>query len=311
MLESVPVTDPPLEVVPLPVDVEPSAGAVSPPFVDDVLNVPDGLTVGDDDEWPGVVVSAFFVPVAEEAGVAFGALVGGGLVQPVAEAVGLAFALGELVRVALVVGVALTVAVTVTVGVTLGVTVELGLSVGLGGRVVVPVDVLAGGLLVVVVGDGLTLGEVFGDALAETVAVGDTHNGAGAEVGVPAGAAVPLSLPPTELFPDARPADGGLDEEVAPLKADSTILPSPLRSGGTAASTTPTANTVTPMARAGRSMTSLQLMGRRGACGAWPAERGRAGAGVRPDHACRKDPASSAKNPAIASRIAASLDWLA
>jgi hypothetical protein len=71
------------------------------------------------------------------------------------------------------------------------------------------------------------------------------------------------------------------------------------------------ANTVTPMARAGRSMTSLQFLGRRGACRRWPAEPGRAGAAVRPDHACRQDPASCAKNPAIASRIAAILDWLA
>jgi len=47
VLES--VTDPPLEVVPLPVGVEPSAGAVSPPVVDDVLKVPDGLTGGDDE----------------------------------------------------------------------------------------------------------------------------------------------------------------------------------------------------------------------------------------------------------------------
>ncbi len=58
-------------------------------------------------------------------------------------------------------------------------------------------------------------------------------------------------------------------------------------------------------------MTSLQFLGRRGACRRWAAERGRAGAAVRPDHACRKDPASCAKNPAIASRIAAILGWLA
>jgi len=87
-----------------------------------------------------------------------------------------------------------------------------------------------------------------------------------------------------------------------PLNADTTILPSPSRNGGTAASTTPTANTVTPMASAGRSISSLMLRGRLGACRAEPA---RAGAGDRSDSPSR------AKHPAMASRMATSLGWLA
>jgi hypothetical protein len=250
-----------------------------------------------------VVWVGFFV--GEEVGVAFAALVGVALGQPVAEADGLALAFGELVAVALVVGVALTVAVAVRVGLTLGVIV--GLSVGLAGGVVVLG--LAGGLLVVGVGDGLTFGVALGEVF---LGVGDgEHDVTGEEVESPAEVAVPLRLPPTDPPAGDCPEGCWLDEEVAPLKADTTILPSPSRNGGTAASTTPTANTVTPMARAGRSMTSLQLLGRRGACRHWAAEPGRAGAAVRPDHACRKDPASCAKNPAIASRIAAILGWLA
>lgn len=129
MLGSVPVTDPPLEVVPLPVGVEPTVGAVSPPVVDDELNVSDGLTFGDDDGL-GEVVWAFFVPVAEEVGVAFGALAGGELVHPFADPVGFGFALGDLVAVAVRVGVAFAVPVGLLVGVRLGVIVGLGLSVG-------------------------------------------------------------------------------------------------------------------------------------------------------------------------------------
>jgi hypothetical protein len=282
--EADPVTDPPCDVDPLSVGGGLSVGPVWPLVVDDVLDVSDGLAVGDGDWLGEVVVWAGFL-VGEEVGVAFAALVGVALGQPVAEAVGLAFALGDLVAVALVVGVTFTVAVAVTVGLTLGVIV--GLSVGLAGGVVVVG--LADGLLVVGVGDGLT----FGVALGEVLGVGDgEHDVTGEEVESPAEVAVPLRLPPTDPPAGDCPEGCWLDE-VAPLKADTTILPSPSRNGGTAASTTPTANTVTPMARAGRSMTSLQFLGRRGACRRWPAEP------------------SCAKNPAIASRIAAILDWLA
>lgn len=166
MPEPDPVTDPPTDVDPPPVGTPPvgapSVGAVTPPVVEDVL---DGLTVGDDDELGEPVVwDGFFVSLAEEEGVAFGALVGGGLVQSPVVPLGFGFALGELVEVALVVGLALTVAVTVSVGVPLGVIVWLGLSVGLAGGVVVAVDGLGDGLLVVGVGDGLFFGEVLGDA---------------------------------------------------------------------------------------------------------------------------------------------------
>jgi uncharacterized low-complexity protein len=52
------------------------------------------------------------------------------------------------------------------------------------------------------------------------------------------------------------------------------------RAGGTTDRTTPTANTVTPMAKAGRSIASRQSLGRCGArrCGARRSGAGRCGA---------------------------------
>ena len=138
----------------------------------------------------------------------------------------------------------------------------------------------------------------------------DAHDVVGGAV-VPPGDA-PLTRAPAldGEVPPGAPEAGVRDEEVTPLKADVAALITLWRNGGTAASTTPRANTATPMARAGRSMTSLQLLGRRGACPG-PAEPGRADVAGRPDHAWRQDPPSCARNPAIASRIAAILDWLA
>jgi hypothetical protein len=302
VLESVAVTEPPLEVVPLPVGVEPSVGPVSPLFVD-VVDVSDGLAVGDDDGLDEGVVCPDFLSLAEEAGVPLGDVAGVALPQPV----GLVFGLGDLAAVAVPVGLALTVGLGLEVGVVvpLGVIVGLGLSLGLAGGVVV--DGLGDGLLVVGVDDGLT----FGVALADVLGVGEgEHDVTGA--GMTPAAPVLVRFPPAD---SEGPADGvgvdPFDEEVASLKADVATEISPARNGGTAASTTPSANTVTPMARAGRSMTSLQFMGRRGACRRWAAEPARAGAADRPDHPCCQYLPSGAKNPAIASRNAAILDWLA
>ena len=299
MLESVAVTEPPLEVVPLPVGVEPSVGPVSPLFVD-VLDVSDGLAVGDDDGLDeGVVWVGFFVSLAEEAGVPLGD-VAGVLPQPV----GLVFGLGDLVALAVPVGVALTVGLGLEGGVVvpLGVIVGLGLSLGLAGGVVV--DGLGDGLLVVGVDDGDVLGDALGFAGCD-----DTHDVIGEGVEPGADVMLPGTTPGCEA-PGPDPSGDG-DGLLASLKADVATEISPARNGGTAASTTPSANTVTPMARAGRSMTSLQFMGRRGACRRWAAEPARAGAADRPDHACCQYLPSGAKNPAIASRNAAILDWLA
>jgi hypothetical protein len=139
--------------------------------------------------------------------------------------------------------------------------------------------------------------------------VNDTHGVTGVRVESPTAAPVPG--PPPECGPTGGDGEADGDGVVVPLKADTTILPSPLRSGGTEASTTPTANTVTPMARAGRSMSSFQFLGRREGYRRWAAEPARAGAGVRPDPACCQYLPSCAKNPAMASRIAAIRDWLA
>jgi len=312
-----PVTDPPpVVVVPLWVGGVLPAGAVSSLTPDDVLDVSDGLTVGDDDALGGLMVvwAGLFVLLAEPADVPVGGVAGGVLGQPVAVPVTFVFALAELVAVALPVGVALTVTDAVTVGVTLGVTVGLGLSVGLIGGVVVTVLGLAGGLVVVVVRDGLTFGEALGKALGAALGAGDGgHDAPGNGVVPPADVPVPLRLPPDDPPPgDGREVDVP-DEWAVPVTADSTSWKNAGRSGGTAASTTPTANTVTPMARAGRSMTSLQFLGRRGACRADPgrADPGRADAARRPAPAWRQYPPSCAKNPAIASRMAAILGWLA
>ncbi len=67
-----------VDVVPLRVADGLSAGAVSPLAVDDVLDVSDGLTLGDGD-WLGEVIWGFFVPVAEETGVPLGDVAGGEL----------------------------------------------------------------------------------------------------------------------------------------------------------------------------------------------------------------------------------------
>lgn len=315
MPEPDPVTDPPsVVVVPLWVDGVLSAGAaVSPPTPDDVLDVSDGLTAGDDDALGELVVWAgFFVLLAEAADVPLGDVAGVALGQPVAASVAFGFALAELVAVAWVVGVALTVVDAVTVGVTLGVIVGLGLSVGLAGEVVVVVDEVAGGLVVVVVGDGLTFGVTLGDVLGDVLGAGDdVHDATGDGVESPADVAVPSGLAPDDPPPGEDPEPDVLDEEGVPLTADSTSLKKLGRSCGTAASTTPRANTVTPMARAGRSMTSLQFLGRRGACRARAAEPGRADAAGRLAPAWRQYPPSCARNPAIASRMAAILGWLA
>ncbi|MGH3153036.1 MAG: hypothetical protein ACRDOB_20240 [Streptosporangiaceae bacterium] len=303
MPEPDPVSDPPCGVDPLSVGVEPAVGAVTPPVVDDVLDVPDGLAAGDDDGLGEVTVLLCFF-VAEEVGVAFGALVGGALPQPVEVLVGFALGLGELVAVGLCVGVAL--GVPVSVGVTLDVTVGLELAVGLAGGVVVAVEGLGDGLLVVGVGDGLT----FGVALGEALGVGDGEHdvmGAGTIPAPPVLVRFPAPVPKGPVDGDAE-ADG--DGVLVSSKAAEAAEITTWRSGGTEASTTPTANTVTPMARAGRSMSSFQFMGRRGACRR-AAEPARAGAGVRPDHACCQYLPSCAKNPAMASRIAVILDWLA
>jgi hypothetical protein len=162
-----PVTDPPTDVDAPPLGVLPVGApgvepVTLPPVVDDVLDVSVGLTVGDDVGLGEVVVCPCFF-VAEEVGVAFGALVGDALTHPPEVPLGFGFALGELL-VALPVGVALAVPVGLLVAVPLGVTVGLGPSVGVTWGVLVAVDGLTGGLLVVLVGDGLVFGEVLGDA---------------------------------------------------------------------------------------------------------------------------------------------------
>ena len=124
-----------------------------PPFVADVVDVSDGLTGGDDDGCAvGVVVWAGFL--ADEVVVPVGFVVGVGLTQAPVVPLGFGVALAECETLALVVGLVVTAAVCV--GVAVGVTGGVVLSVGVAGAVV---DGVAGGLLVVVAGDAVTLGE--------------------------------------------------------------------------------------------------------------------------------------------------------
>ncbi len=195
----------------------------------------------------------------------------------------------------------------------------LGLPVPVGGLV----GVASG------VGDGLDeLGEVAGldvagagaDELgfaAADVAEPEVAGPADAQDDVAAGAvlgaadvAATVPPPPAEEWPAAPPADElgvGLAVGLDPIRlanADCAVW----RSGGTAASRTPTTNTQMPTARAGRSIASRQSLGR---CGArrecLPAAPCAAGEPCSPRVPFPR-PARPARNAAIARRKAASRD---
>ena len=181
---------------------------------------------------------------------------------------GLTDALAETLAlgVALPLGLALALpllAVALPVGLPLALALPLGLVVSLDWD---GPDGLCGG------GVGLGLVDGFADAVDRVgLAVpdfaepdegcwdGDRH---GAAAGV-----VPPGTPPpsTPLVPETRlelPGAAGLDDELAD-PANTEGLNTTERSGGTAASTTATTNTATPMASAGRSITSRQFAGLR------------------------------------------------
>jgi hypothetical protein len=186
----------------------------------------------------------------------------------------------------------------------LGEALELSLVLGL-----LALEVLAG-LVVVLAGlPDRTAGLVFAaafDGLDE--AAGDDEH-----VEAAVADSAPDELTCDAPFPYGRPppapadVDAGLCEL---LKPDSTVWKIWLRSGGTAASTTPTANTARPTASAGRSIASRQSPDRCGACRAWdgpePCPLWSDGA-VRLVHSSCQRRSSPARKP----EIAAFRDWMA
>jgi len=166
------------------------------------------------------------------------------------------------------VGVAVAVAVALVDALPFGLALALAVSPGLA------VSLLSDGLAVL--GDAVTLGLVGApvdavDPVGLAVAGfgeldvcdgdGDTHGTADGEV-IPG-----VALPSTPLGPELWPVPPGAAELAVLLgePANTSVLTwtNACRSGGTAASTTATANTATPMPSAGRSMASRQFAGQR------------------------------------------------
>ena len=193
-----------------------------------------------------------------------------GLELPLADAVGEALSLALALAVAL----ALALPVALPFGLALALAVSVGLAVTLW-------DGLA------VLGDAVTLGLVGAPVDAvdraglDVLGFGepDACDGDGDVHGTADGLVIPSdALPSTPLVEEPWPVPpvpgelGVLLDE--PANTSVLTWTNACRSGGTAASTTARTNTTTPMASAGRSMTSRQSMGRR-----WP---GRACPGPAP-----------------------------
>jgi hypothetical protein len=156
---------------------------------------------------------------------------------------------------------------------------------------------------------GFAAADVAEPEVAGPAGVQDVAAAAGAVLGA-AEVAAKVPLPPAEEWPAATRSDElgvGLAVGLDPIRlanADCAVW----RSGGTAASRTPTANTLMPTARAGRSIASRQSLGR---CGArrecLPAVPCAAGEPRSPRIPFQR-PARLARNAAIARRKAASRD---
>jgi len=204
------------------------------------------------------------------------------------------------------------VAVDVLLGVTLGLTLGLvlGLTEGLGlGLVMLPLLWLplddVGGAVVVWVAplNGLVL------VCAAAGCVDDGAQGGSVTYdATPVALVDPVPSAPGEgcgLLPLPSAAPGPLEEDVVMSRAEPmalTIVAIPWRAGGTAARTTPTANTATPAAKAGRSIASRQSLGRRGSLGCCGSRRAppRPGAPTR-ERSGRSPPARTTRRSRSAS----------
>jgi hypothetical protein len=297
-------TVPEVPEVPVPDPADPVAG-VPTLSVDDVPGVPVELL---DAEWVG---DAEWLGDDDPVDVTFGlaeledVVEGVGLVQSEAVAVtacsaeGLGF-VEVLVGFGVGVGLLLTLALALVLGLlllTLGLLLVLTVLVGLA-------EWLAG---------SLTLLDRF--AVLVSAPASDEFDGAaddGEHDAITAGVLPPAdwlgvtARPPPCAWPP--PVPDGLGVVLCELSpADSKIW---WRSGGTAASTTPTANTARPTASAGRSIASRQSPDRCGACRAWDGPEScplRSDGAVRLVHSwCQR-----LRSPARKPEIAALRDWAA
>jgi len=167
-------------------------------------------------------------------------------------------------------------------GMALGVTLSLGLALALPDALelalallpllVLPLEDVAGAVVVAVV----LLGELLLVGVADGCVDGDgqaLREGCRTTAGLLDGT---LPVPEgTRVTPEA--AVPGLVEGLVMLRAEPMALvmcATSWRAGGTADRTTPTANTAAPKAKAGRSMASRQSLGRRGLCRAGPCRWG-------------------------------------
>ena len=226
-----------------------------------------------------------------------------------------AFVVAVEAGVALCVGLCEDVTLALALELALAVELLLALALGLALPLVVDVTALVDPTVLGLLGG--VVGLAFRAAAVGVLGVEDGHGG------LAAGWVAPGEAPLNWVAPPCTAPPPGLAELAAGIcwpKPCSTWRTSPWRSGGTAASTTPTANTAKPTAKAGRSIASRQSRGR---CGAGRACPGVAlwavGAGCPPriarqrrTRAARQRPTGAARTPRPAdTSMAASRNVLA
>jgi hypothetical protein len=202
----------------------------------------------------------------------------------------------------------LALGVSLALGLTLALTDALELALAVLPLLVLPLEDVAGAVVVTVV----RLGESLVAGVTDEWADGD---GQALREGGPATAALLDGTPPAAegvsrlvLWPSVA---GGVPFGVLLLKAEPMASPTfiiPLRAAGTTDRTTPTANTAAPMAKAGLSMASRQSLGRcegrrSGAC-----RRGPCRSGTRKPKR-RNSPTATPETPSQTPRI--HRGWLA
>ncbi len=164
----------------------------------------------------------------------------------------------------------LALGVTLTLGLALALPDALELALAVLPLLVLPLEDLAGAVVVAVV----LLGELLVVDVTDECVDGDPQGlreGCRTTAGLLDGT-LPVAEGVGGFVPRPSWTPGPL-EELPPVMADQPALVtcrSPWRAGGTTDKTTPTANTAAPTAKAGRSMASRQSLGRRGSrrCGA-------------------------------------------
>ena len=301
------VTDPEFPVVPDPV-VPAVAGVLLLTWDDDVFWVPVGVAVT---EWPGVADLVgddrvtLVLGLPDPLGVVLAADPWLGEHPP--DGIAVTECSAEVLRVGLafvevLVGSGVGVALPLSVGLGEGLELSLALGLLLTLAVLVGLVVLWGGLL-----DWLTVLLFVAAFDADGGADGDDEHDESAPGELPPGDS-PLgsALPfPSPVPPPLLVCVGATLCEPRPV-----VWRSWWRSGGTAASTTPMANTARPTDSAGRSIASRQSPNRRGAGAVWegsePSLRRSRGAVSLLRSSCQRR-----SRPATKAAIAALRDWMA